>query len=279
MILLQAGSVLATDRVVRAEAERIFRGGVRFLRQEQTMKALTFFERSLAYRVSPNSLWNGSICHIMHGDRDMTLWLMERYLAIKPQIRASLEVQQAMAAIEEQGENIPWEVAEPLFVELSEAVEAAADGNATPAEPSQQIYGTGRSSPAATARSHLAHELGTRLFRHGLEELPETSWDTNLTFFERSLAYRMARNAAYNIAAIHLDQGRRDLSVHFYRIYILSTPEIQQDVVVRRALEAIEDSPPHVGNQARRDELADRMELAVQRVLGSSQTRDATPRE
>jgi len=264
--MLVTCTVWATNRAVRAEHLRLFQEGNR-LAEHQYTAALVQFERALAYRVTTNTLFNTALCHLYLGHRDMALWFVERYLVLKPAARASLEVQRAVAAIAEEDEDIAPDQRYPLDDRLSDAINAAVDGDATPAESSQQIYGTGGSSAEATARWRLANDYGTTLFRSGLDQLTDTNWEASQAFFERSLAYRSLRNAAYNVASIHLLFGRRDLAVHFYRMYINNTPQIHGDTGVEAALQAIKDSPPRVGNQARRSELNDQMDMAVQRAL------------
>lgn len=279
IVLLQPGFVGSTENAVRAEASRLFLQGIRVYRQGRYLEAMTYFERTLAYRTLKNALWNAAGCQLQDGNRDMTVWFMERYLEADPRFRACLEFQQALAAVAGEVRNIPEERRYQLAQQINRAQAAVEDGTATQAEPSQQIYGTGRSSPGSLERSLAARETAARFFRDALGEVPENALDTNLTLFERSLAYRRIRNAAYNIAAFHLEEGHRDLSAHFYRMYIYATPEVQQDDAVMRALEAVEDSPPHVGNQARRNELADQMELAVRRVLGDARPPSAVPQD
>jgi hypothetical protein len=114
------------------------------------------------------------------------------------------------------------------------------------------------------------------LFRSGLDQLTDSNWENSRAFFERSLAYRTLRNAAYNTATIHLSYGRRDLAVHFYRMYINNHSEVRGNAGVEAALRAIEDAPPRIGSQARRDELSDQMSHAVDLALGVARAPSAS---
>jgi tetratricopeptide (TPR) repeat protein len=272
LFLLPTGALFATDRAVRDESNRLYREARSLVNRGQISAALTRFERALAYRPRVDTLWNIAHAHLHLGHRDMTLWFMDRYLMWDRAGRESLEVQQVLMAISESSEPLPRGRG-PLFDDrLREAYDAVESGEATAADPSQQIFGSGTRSPEAEARWRQARDYGTMLFRSGLDQLVESNWENSQSFFERSLAYRTLRNSAYNLAAIHLDFGRRDLAVHFYRMYITNTPQIHDNAEVEAALQAITDSPPRIRSQTRRNELSDRFSEAVDRALGVTPT-------
>jgi len=273
--LLLAEFVFATNRAARDESNRLYSEARRLVNQEQYSAALIRFERALAYRPRQDTYWNIAHAHLYLGHRNMTLWFMNRYLMLDQTARECLEVQQVLVAMSESGEHIPRDQRQAFNDQLVEAYDAAADGEGTPADPSQQIFGTGTRSPEAEARWRQARDYGTMLFSSGLDQLTDENWDNSKALFERSLAYRTLRNAAYNLAVIHLDYGRRDLAVHFYRMFINNTPQVHRNTEVEAALLAIADSPPRIGSQARRNELSDQMSEAVNRALGV--TPNSTP--
>jgi tetratricopeptide (TPR) repeat protein len=137
--------------------------------------------------------------------------------------------------------------------------------------------GAGGSTSDEATRWLTAYRYGTTLFDYGLDQITDGDWEQARAFFERALAYRSLRNAAYNIGIVHLAYGRRDLAVYFFRLYVNATREAREDAGVQAALRAIEDSPPRVGNQSRRNELSDQLAAAINRALGETPGGTETP--
>lgn len=267
----------ATDRAVRAEADRLFREGVGLLRERQYNPALTSFERTIAYRAWSSALWNAAMCHLYLGHRDMSLWFLDRYLMRDQDARASAEVQAAVTDVAGESTTIPLERRGPLADALYAATELASEGEATAADRSRQLYGSENSSPGASSRAGFASGYGTSLFQIGFEQATQGNWEASLELFERSAAYTRLRNAAYNIGASHLHLGRRDLAVHFYRLYIGSVPELERDGAVQAAIRAIEGSSPQIDDQAQRDALVAQLDRAVEHTFDPTTRADRPP--
>jgi tetratricopeptide (TPR) repeat protein len=264
---------LATDEAVGDEAQRLFREGVRIVRRDRYEDALVRFERALAYRNRPNIVWNIACCHTMVGRRDLALAFFERYVDLVPSARSSLEVQQVLSAIAAEDQIIMNPArADDLVTQLTEAVDAAADGGATAAAPEQQVFGGGLESPDATRRAEVVRWRGTDLFQQGLQAVRVGDWDAALPLFERSMTYRSLRNAGYNVATIHLDSGRRDLALYFYRLYVASLPAVEADPGVAAVLRELEESPARVGDQTRRTDLENRISSEISRAFEASRS-------
>jgi hypothetical protein len=269
-----ASAVASTDRAVRSEGNRIFREGTRLINQDRINEGMFRMERVLAYRYRPNVLWNLMACHFTLGQRDLGLWFFERYLALEPEVQRSLRVQQAAAAIAEQDEHMTNREARfELWLTLADAIVDADNRGIALATEDQIVFRAGNTSADAARRARVATDHGTMLFRQGLENVRGGGdWEQALSFFERSLAYRRLRNAAYNIAAIHLGYGRRDLALFFLQQYVDSLPALQGDEGVAAAIRAIEEAPATIRDQATCDRLSGQVEAAVSQALGGSRS-------
>lgn len=264
----------ATELAVRAEGRRLYREGVQLERGGRRDVACERFERANAYVILDDNLWNIAMCHVTFGRRDLALAGFEIYLERSPEARASLEVQNLLWELEGQGPIVSG--MEDWIRRMTAAVEAAESHRGATVPPEQQTYGAGTDSPGASARRQVVRDYGTRLFQDSYARYNVGDWEGALALWERSLTYRSLRNAAFNIGQRHLLNGRRDLCLHFYRLYVQSMPEVQADERVDAALQAIEDAPATIRAQAVRDQLADRFDDAVTRALGESSEEPST---
>ncbi|HSL17302.1 MAG TPA: hypothetical protein VLB51_05285 [Methylomirabilota bacterium] len=240
-------------------------------RQDRREAACERFERANAYVVRDNNLWNIAMCHVHFGRRDLALAGFEVYLEHVPEVRASLEVQNLLWELEGQPPIIPdVEVTQEWADRMTAAASAAETRRGAAVPPEQHTYGAGTDSPGAPLRREVVRRHGTQLFQEGLVRIRVGDWEGALSLWERSLTYRRLRNAAFNIGNVHLSCGRRDLGLHFYRMYVESLPSLQHDEGVREALQAIEDAPATIRAQDVRDQLNVRFDQAVTRALQAS---------
>lgn len=264
-VVAAPATMSATEAAVNAERRRLSRQAVQLIQQDRIEPGCATFERANAYGFRPNAVWNVATCHSIAGRGELALAFIEKYIELVPAAGSSQEVQEILDRYRRATDAT---ITRSLEDQLSSAVEAAEAGGGTTIPAAQRTYGGSTDSPGESQRRAAVSRFGTSLFQRGLQNVTAGDWDSALGFFERSLTYRSLRNAAYNIAEIHLHDGHRDLALHFFRLYGASLPAVQSDQGFRTTLQELADSPPQVGGDQRRTELSARISTDVNRALG-----------
>jgi tetratricopeptide (TPR) repeat protein len=116
---------------------------------------------------------------------------------------------------------------------------------------------------------------GRELFDRGVRANQQGRYSEAQALYERAFAYSPRRSALWNLAGCHLSQGNRDLAVFFLVRYMERDPEYLQSSEMQAAVAAIADSPPQIGDTARRSLLGQQVNRAHQAIEEGRWTRTA----
>jgi len=269
MLALWIAPTSAYTTEIADHAEQLFRQGRRAFLQGRDAAAQALFERSLGYHQVRNAYWNLAASHLSQGHRDLTVWALDRYMRLNPPYIESAEMQAAVGAIADSPEPIEdidrrGELAE----QVDEAAGSVMEGRSTPVDEAERRFGTGSPGAEAERAQTTSYDQTKEFFIRGHELFGEGEIQRAMVLFERSLAYKPARNALWNIAACHLALGHRDFALHFIDGYLNATPLARKDTGVQAVVGAIADEPPNVPNVDRRYELWDELATATNAALG-----------
>jgi tetratricopeptide (TPR) repeat protein len=186
----------------------------------------------------------------MLGNRDLAVVCLDRYMEHDLACQESAEMQVAVARVEEEPADMP-DVRRrgQVWDRIAAASQAVEKGEALVATASQRVYGTGnrgvrmktgddRSSPERHRASQLTHQ-GVEVIRSGRP-------DEAMPLFERALAYIANQLTYYNMAAVHLLLGNRDLTLDYLGLLQQRLPRLRESADFQLLMGDIGAAPPEI---------------------------------